>query len=88
MFISQLVYIINTNYSRPSWCCFSSHFVVPRYPCELGCFDDYLFVDQQKNRLVAIIVVLLFEAPYTFQLMDTVTRTSAYVGLRFISLGL
>ena len=73
MFISHLVCIINTNYSRLSWCCFSSHFVVPRYPCELGCFDDELFVDQPKNRLVANIVVVLFEALYTLQLMDTVT---------------
>ena len=68
MFMSHLVCIINTNYSRLSWCCFSSHFVVPRYPCELGCFDDELFVDQPKNRLVANIVVVLFEALYTLQL--------------------
>ena len=66
----------NTNYSRLSWCCFSSHFVVPWYPCGLGCFDDDVFVDQPKNRSVANIVVLLlelFEAMYTVQLTDTVT---------------
>ena len=57
MFISQLVCIINTNYSRLRWCSFSSHFVVPRYPCELGSLDDDLFVDQPKNRSVANTVV-------------------------------
>jgi len=74
VFISQLVCIINTNFSRLSWCSFSSHFVVPRYPCELGCFDDDIFVDQPKNRSVGnIVVVFLFEVLYTLQLTGTVT---------------
>ena len=58
----------NTNYCRLSWCCFSSHFVVSRYPGGLGCFVVDLSVDQPKKRSVANIVVLLFEALYILQL--------------------
>jgi len=62
----------NNNCCGLSWCCFSSHFVVSRYPRGLDCFDDDLSVDKPKNRSVANIVVSLFEALYILQLTDTV----------------
>ena len=94
MFISQLVCfywkVYNTNYSRLSWCCFSSRSVVPRYPCGLGYFDDDLFVDQPKNGSVANIVVLLFEALYTITVVgqDTLTADFSIEDLRVIFFGL
>jgi len=79
-----------TNYSRLSWCCFSSRFVVPQYPSGLGYFDDDLFVDQPKNRSVANIVVLLFEALYTITVVgqDTLTADFSIEDLQFIFFGL